>query len=264
MPINLNLRRRKLSTDRCGVSVNSQLVDSLLPISATVTSIYVVVLVFVFDKYHNLEYRAVPEAWIFFFSGIVLSGSFVIAGMSTLWLLGLELDVVSSHAKLSGYALGASFVLLVVGNLFLGAFVILTDTFKWVTRLDEWIKRKIRHSNSVSGGIGPAIWNVYTTTGVTLLLLGVSVLALKGLLSTASLVVLLAPGMAVVIFGLIRRERLPPLPRGQIITIVLPLIVVWVMLIISTNYVSEWFIVGLYLVLSLAVWAGHRTVAKSH
>ncbi len=133
------------------------LVDSLLPVSATVTSIYVVILVFVFERYQELEYQAAPRARIYFITGGILLTSFFLSGLSTIWLISLQIGVVSALSIPAAYTLLSSFISLVLGNLLIGTVVIISDIGRWRRRFVEWIRRQNRHkisSGSLTGGSG--------------------------------------------------------------------------------------------------------------
>jgi len=138
--------------------VEQSLVSTLLSIGATVTSIYVIVLVFIFDKYQELEYNAAPRAKIYFGSGAVLLFSFLLSGVGTISLLVIRLQIISVPAVIPGYAILTSFTILVIGNLVIGIFVLITDVNKWSRRSREWYKRQSRYNN----------WSLVTTTSLRL------------------------------------------------------------------------------------------------
>lgn len=147
MPFHLNLSRELSQIMTLGGG-EQPLVSTLLSIGSTVTSIYVIVLVFIFDKYQELEHKAAPRARVYFGSGVILILSFLLSGVGAVSLLMIKLRIISAPAVIPGYAIVASFIILVIGNLVIGTFVLFTDVSKWARRLQEWYKRRKRYADS--------------------------------------------------------------------------------------------------------------------
>ena len=183
-------------------SADASLVRTLLRISATVTSSYVVVLVFVLDKYHDLESAANPRARTYFISGTVLLVAFLVSGVSTIWLLAIQMGLLSTGELLAAYALGASFALLVAGNLFLGVLVIWTDSGTWWRRFVEWGWRKHRRS-----GISRS-WNRFVLLGLAVSVLGLLALLSGGREAALQAVATVILGVGAVAYGVAKRSSL--------------------------------------------------------
>jgi hypothetical protein len=203
------------------VSGATQLVNALFPVSATVTSIYVVILVYICDNYQKLEDRSDPDAKIYFLSGIVLFGAFFVSGVSTIWLLALRMDISSYKPLLAAYSLGLSFALLVLGNLLVGALVILTDLGKWSRRTTEWVRRKRRRSSSFTQLRRLAEWNLFIWLGSTILLFGALPRVLIWPSTSLILVSTTSIGITITAYGIIKRSKLAGLSVRQALIVIL-------------------------------------------
>lgn len=103
----------------------TSILQQLLPIAFTTTSIYVVFIVFLLDKYIELYKRNDPVTGIFFGGSIVVLLAFGLGGVATGLLLGIELQLAPvGWVKTGGYMLGVSIMVLFVGTLGIAIFVL--------------------------------------------------------------------------------------------------------------------------------------------
>lgn len=117
------------------------LIGSLLSVGAT-TSIYIVVLTFVFARYEAYDSSATPGASVYFWSGSILLVAFVGSAISTLGMLGMEVGWLS-YGRWPAYWLGGSLLVLVIRGTGLGTAVVASD---W------WIISQSCDLRGVAGG----------------------------------------------------------------------------------------------------------------
>ncbi|MDB2262131.1 hypothetical protein PM035_14235 [Halorubrum ezzemoulense] len=125
-----------------GLSGVETLIETLLPIGTTITSIYIVALTFIFSQYEDIPSTATPGARVYFWNGLVLLVSFILAVVSTLWMLGIKLNLFS-YSRQPAYVIAMSLMTLAVGTSIIGAVVIGTDLKDQLKELEQaWNRRK--------------------------------------------------------------------------------------------------------------------------
>jgi len=125
-----------------GSSGVETLIETLLPIGATITSIYVVALTFIFSRYEDFASPATPGARVYFWNGLVLLVAFIFAIASTLWMLGMDLNLFS-YSRRPAYVIAASLLTLAVGTSLIGTVVIGTDLKAQFEELERaWNRRR--------------------------------------------------------------------------------------------------------------------------
>lgn len=151
-----------------------EVIDSLLPIGATVSSIYIVILTFIFSKYEEIGVPATPGSTVYFSSGSLLLLSFISGAVGTLWMLGMRIMILP-YNLVPAYLLGGSFLILLCGTTLLGIGVIGTDIQGQSREIRLWFTERLTQvsSSDYSDDLGSALNPlVITGVGITLSQIG--------------------------------------------------------------------------------------------
>jgi hypothetical protein len=111
------------------IVTDTELTGRLLSVAFTNTSIYVVFIVFLLDKYVQLESKKAQTANLFYYGTFVVLGAFALSFVATVGLMFVTLGLIDSFVLVSmGYLLTLSVFVLFAGTLWLGLSLLLGDS----------------------------------------------------------------------------------------------------------------------------------------
>jgi hypothetical protein len=102
--------------------------NQLLSVAFTTTSIYVVLIIFILDKYTTYEHRDDPQTEFMLWGGSIVLLAFVLSSVASVLLLFVVLGCIPpGFSRGAGFVLGLSTVVLFFGTMILGGGLMMKD-----------------------------------------------------------------------------------------------------------------------------------------